>query len=474
MRERKGIVVHLRIVIILAVLILAGCQSQLAAVRPPLDEEGELFLYSQPFPREADRLGFSLEAVAAVRDDGAEFPLELSLHDLNGGEMHRQRFLASGRLAPGTYRGLALKTSRPSLKTETGTAALLAPNEPTILEVPFTVHRRQAQMLRLTLDYAKAVRQGFAFTPAFAVSQPGKPVTGLIGYVTDPATDTITVIDKQYREVVGVIATGRAPRGVVFDQQRKRAYVALSGEAAVAVLDLTTGEEMRRIRLLTGDAPEELALTPDGRTLLTVNAGSNTVSVVDPLSFFEAARIAVGDGPSSILIDPTGQRAYVFNSLATTISEIDIARRSVITTAASEPGLSRGSFNRAGDKLYTVHDLGSYLTALNPLTLAVQQRLYVGMGVASLKVDTMTDLVYAGRKSDPVVEVYEPFSLNSLATIRIGGSSAYMTIDGDENKLYVVNARRHKLQVVNLVSQQVEAELDTGREPCRVALMGER
>jgi len=466
--------VYIRFLIILFLLILTGCQTQLATVKPALDEEGELFLYLQPFPRESDRLSFTLETVSAIRDDGTEFPLELSLHDISCKDLNRQSFLASGRLAPGTYNGLALRASKPRLQTEETSAALLAGSDKTLLEFPFTVRRQQAELLTLSFDYGKAVSQGFSFAPIFTIRIPGRPVTGLTGYVTNAGENTITVFDKQYRQVAGVIATGRDPRGLVFDQQRKRAYVALAGGDAVSVLDIVTGEEMRRIRLVNGDTPVELALTPDGRTLLAVNSSSNTVSVIDPLAFFELARVSVGDGPSAIHIDPAGKMAYVFNSLSTTLSVVDVARRTVITTVASEPGASRGGFNRAGDKFYTIHDLGSYLTVLNPFTLALQQRLYVGMGMASLKVDPLTDLVYGGKKHDAQAEVYEPFSFNTLATIRIGGSATYLTIDGEESKLYVVNAPRRKLQVVNLVTYQVEAELDVGAEPFRVSLMGER
>jgi YVTN family beta-propeller protein len=471
----KGSVVHVRkLFTILALLVLTGCQTQLAALKPVLSEESELFLYLQPFPHESDRLSFTLDSVVAVREDGAEFPLELSLHDLTGPELRRQRFLASGRIPPGTYRGLALHASTARLKTDGAPASLLTGTEATVLDVPFTVRRQQARLLTLTFDYPKSVRQGFAFAPIFTIQVPGRPVTGLTGYVTIPAANTIAVFDKQYHQVVGVMATGKEPRGLVFDQQRKRAYVALSGEDAIAVIDIVTGEEVRRIRLLNGDGPTELALTPDGKTLLSVNPGSNTVSFIDPLSYFESTRAGVGDGPAALLIDPAGQRAYVFNGFASTISVLDIARRAVLATVASEPGASRGGFNRAGDKLYVIHDLGSYLTVYNPLTMAQQQRLYVGMGMTALKVDPLTDLIYAGKKQDAQTEVYEPFSFNRLATITIGGSAGYLTMDGEENRLYAENARQRSLQVINLVNYRVEAELDLGEEPGRVALMGER
>jgi len=69
---------------------------------------------------------------------------------------------------------------------------------------------------------------------------------------------------------------------MALDQRTKRAYVALSGEDEVDVIDVANGEVVDRIKLSGGDRPRELALTPDGRTLLVVNTGSNTVSIIDP------------------------------------------------------------------------------------------------------------------------------------------------------------------------------------------------
>ena len=76
--------------------------------------------------------------------------------------------------------------------------------------------------------------------------------------------------------------------------------------------------------------------------------------------------------------------------------------------------------------------------------------------------------------ADALVEVHEPFTFNTLATIGTGGSATYLTIDGEENKLYVVNAPRRTVQIVNLVNYQVDAEFDVGEQPYRTALMGER
>lgn len=436
-----------------------------------------MFLYIRPFPHEAERLRFTMEGVSAVKDDGSEYPLSLSFSEFHSDALKRQRHFATGQLPPGNYLGLSFKVKKATLPDEEGEQQnLLIPKEGVRIDSRFVVTRKKGAFLSLAFDYGRSVGEGFGFTPVFAITIPGKPVTGLVGYVSNYASNTLTVFDKQYKEVVGVIATGSGPRGMAFDQQRRRAYVALAGEDAVEVVDIAAGEIINRIRLKQGDSPRELALAPDGRILLTVNSGSNTVSVVDSLSFSELSRINVGDTPSSVLMDPAGVRAYVFNIFSTSISAIDIAARSVAAVIPSEPGISRGQFNRRGDILYTIHEFSSYLRVINPLSLAVLQRQQVGTGMTALKVDAATDLVYAGKRHDSEIAVYEPSSfVLPIASVNLEwGGADYMTIDGEENNLYVVNGAARTVQIMNLVSRELIAEFDVGDDPYWLSLIGER
>jgi len=261
---------------------------------------------------------------------------------------------------------------------------------------------------------------------------------------------------------------------MALDQRLKRVYVALSGEDSIEVVDVTAQEIINRIRLETGDRPQELALTPDGRFLLVVNNGSNTVSFVDPISLFEVTRINVGSGPNSILIDSRGRRAFVFNTLSSTITVLDIPLKAVVTTLSTDPGPLRGQFNRRGDRLYVIHEFSSFLTVIDPISLSVIRRFPVRMGMNAIKVDPIADWVYLGRKNEVVVEVYDPFSFVSVDVIRTGGTIAYMAIDEEENNLYLVNPGLKRLMASNLVSKRIIYEIDVGEDPYWVALMGER
>lgn len=459
-----------------AILILSfflGCQARSGLVKPALEEEGELVVYLRPLPQEAEPLAFTLEAISAVKEEGGSYPLALSLAEIRGGRLQRQRFLASGSLPPGKYAGLSFKIKNASLKGEEGPAALLVPEEPVTIGFPFHVVKRKALLLSLALDYRKSVGEGYRFSPAFSIFIPDRPPIGLQGYAANSGSNNITVFDKKEGQVVGVIATGRGPRGIALDQRSRKGYVTLAEDDTIEVVDADAWEVVSHLRLQTGDHPQEPALSRDGSILLTANSGSDTVSVVDTVSLIEVNRIPVGTGPNSVLMGREGKRAYVFNARSNTISVIDVVSRSLVATIATLPGPLRGQFNRNGDRLYVIHEYSPYMTVFDPSSLSAQKRVFVGPGMTAVKVDERTDLLYVGRKPDSL-EILDPFSLFPVGSIPAGGGISYMTIDGDENNLYLVLPDRKVLSILGLIGRKTAPEIDVGEGACWVALMGER
>jgi YVTN family beta-propeller protein len=453
---------------------LLSCQASLSKFLAPLEEEGEIYLYAEPFPQEAERLRFNVETIFAVSADGREFPLRVSLHELKPSDMRRQRLLASGRVPPGSYVGLSFKVNKAFLKTEEGEANMLVSGTPVRNDFPFSVNRKRACVISLSFKYAESILSGFSFSPLFSMMIPARPIPSLTGYVSNLGSNNITVFDKKSQRVLAVIATGRRPAGMALDQRQGRAYVALSGDDAIELVDVLSGEVINRLRIHTGDQPQELALTANGKTLLVANKGTNTVSFVDALSLIESGRVDVGREPNSISIHPNGIRAFVFNTASSTVSVIDIPNKAVMATITTDPAPLRGQFNRRGDKLYIIHEWSTYLTALDPFALSLLRRFPVRMGMVSIKVDTQTDLVYMGKGRDTAVEVYDPFSFAVVDSINTGAGITYMTIDGDENNLFMVNPEMKSVMVSRLVRKKVISEMDVGESPYWVSIMGER
>ena len=455
-------------------LLLAGCQARPGMLRPVLESEGGLYVYFAPLPQEAARLTYRVESVSARREDGALFPLAVSFREVNLREGSRERLAALGALPPGRYSGLTIKVRDAILKGEDGDSALLLPEEPSRIDVPFDVNRRRGTVLVLSLLYRESLHSGFRFLPAFHAVIPGKLAVGLDAFATSRAGNTVTVFDKLTGRVVGVIPTGAGPSGMALDPRRRKAYVALSGDDAVELIDILSGESVDRVRLAPGDAPAELVLTPDGNTLLSVNAGSNTVSVIDPVSLFEEVRIPVGTGPQSILVDRNGRRAYVFNASSDSVSVLDLPGRRVAATVPTEAEPVRGDFSRDGKLLYVAHRSSPYLAVLDPVTLAVVRRIYVGTGATALKVDARTNRIYLARTRTGQVEIFDPIAALPSDFIATGGDVSFITIDGEGNNLLLVLPGERGVRMVGIVNRKTVAQVDVGDDPYGVTLMGER
>jgi YVTN family beta-propeller protein len=455
------------------VLLLWSCGSTFPVLRPRLADEGEVYLYLQPFPQEADRLRFRIDAVSAISSDGREFPLSVAFGDLKRRVMTRQRLLAVGFLPAGEYTGFSLRARDAFLSTEEGETPLLTTDTPAKVDLRFLVERSRGSVTLLALKYAESVEAGYRFTPSFSAFIPARPPVGLLGFVTNRRSGDITVFNKKSLQAIAVITTGREPSGMALDQRAQRAYVAVSGEDTIGVIDILSGNVSQQIRLSPGDVPSELALTSDGHTLLSANKGSNTVSIIDPVARFEQARVNVGIGPQSVVIDPTGRRAFVFNTSSTSISVIDLASRSVFRTLQVDPGPVRGQFNRGGDKLYVIHEQASFVTVINPLTLAVTGRFRVRSPMESIKVDPNTDQVYLGGLRELNVGLYDPLSFAPVGFVDTGTSVVDMASDGDENNLYMVGGGKNSLLVSSRLSKRIVGELDVGDGPYWVTVMGE-
>jgi len=463
--------------IFLLLLFIGGCFPQEYTYnydKVPLDNEGKVLIYLQPLPQEASKFRFMIGDIFALRDDGVKIPLFLSFSEINGAELlGRQKLLARGILPPGAYTGLSIKIDSALVRSEEGDISLLVPEEPVTAAKLFPVNRRQALTLFLSLNASGLVTGGISFTPNFSLATSGGILINLTGYVSNSAANLISVFNKKTMEVVNVIATGRGPEGITLDQNRARAYVAVSEDDAVDIYDLFNGTVVGRVRLNFGDNPMELALTPDGRTLVSVNHSSNTVSIIDAISKIELRRIRVGEKPTSAVVDPSGLRAYITNSGSNSVSVVDLSQRTFTATISVEGSPIRGAVNRAGDKLYVVSSNSPNLSVIDTTSLRVTDKIFIGTGGASIRVSRSNGLIFVGKRFGGEIAVVDPSSSMFIDSIMVKGHAAYMNIDRQENTLFVVLPERKLVQKINLTSKKIMAEIEVAQGAYAVAVMGE-
>ena len=463
--------------IALATLLVVGgaCATAPRTVAlPPLGADGEVYVYLLPLPREAERLAFTIDRVALRRADGGAVPLEVVARAVSGADAAGQRPFAWGRVPPGTYAGLSVKAGSATLVRDGERARLVVPDEPAHVDVQIKVSRGAAEVLWANLKPAESVRQDYEFAPAFSLTIAPQTPAQANFYCTNAGAATVTVLDRHARLVTGNIAVGSVPRGMAIDRTGARAYVALGAEDQIQIVDPAANATIDRIQLSPGDGPREIALTPDGLMLVSLNERSHTVSFLDVVRRTEFGRVSVGDGPVALLLDRSGRRAYVVNRASSSISVIDVGARTVIATLATDAEPLRAQLSRDGTRLFVVHRGSQYLAVFSVPSFALLTRAFVPLGVTTLKIDPRTDLLYLSRGDERRISVYDPIALQPIDAFDVPAAATYMTIDDAENTLLAILPERRTLAVFDLTSHRLLAEMPVGLDPYFITLIGER
>jgi YVTN family beta-propeller protein len=310
-------------------------------------------------------------------------------------------------------------------------------------------------------------------SPVLSLAEPTRPLASLLGFATAPARNVVSVFNKHSMQVVDVVATRGGPKGAALDQERAVAFIASSGDEAIEILDAGTRQILGHIRLTGGDEPGEIALSPDGRTLVSANYGSSSVSIIDTVSRREIVRLPLPSRPTDVFIDPSRPRAYVVLPQANSVSLIDLQRRGLVRTGTLEESPIRVDMSADGDTLYVITENSPNLLAIDAESLTPTARIWVGRGATSIEVDTRTGFIYVGRKSRDIV-VVDPRALTFIDEFKVGGTPGYLTVDDEQSALFVVLPDQGLIQKLNLVSYRVQGTLEVERGSYATVIVGER
>ncbi len=135
---------------------------------------------------------------------------------------------------------------------------------------------------------------------------------GTLAVVTNWLSDSITLLDVAPPKLTAAatIEVGDEPRGIALADGR--AFVALSGDDAVAVVDLKTRKVTSRIAV--GAEPWHVALTPDGKRLAVGCARSMEVRVIDTATLETLYTVKMrGHNLRRLAVSPDGAWAYACN-----------------------------------------------------------------------------------------------------------------------------------------------------------------
>ena len=282
----------------------------------------------------------------------------------SGGGTVTQSGLYAAPAMPGTYH-LVVTSVADGTKSDTATVTVTALADK-LTVTPQAAVLQPGAILRLQANQSVVWsvaegRVGGGVTAGGSYTAPRQP--GLYHVVATSA-------EGSNHAVVNIVVTGG---------KLKAAYVAQPDKNAVSVLagitgdGLATGPLRETESLAAGQRPVALAISPDGKLLLSANANSNDISVFallhadGALSVLPGNSFAAGTQPSAAAFDPTGRFVFVTNKGSDDVSVFSV-------DASGQLVFLRSHAFAAGDKpsAIVVHPDGSVVYVTNAGTNVVQ------------------------------------------------------------------------------------------------------
>jgi len=270
---------------------------------------GQIVVYLKGFYKPSLDITFNLTAMNLVAKNGEIIEIMNTPLKINSMAVAGNQILIAEKLLPtGKYKKIQFIIKEAEIKRQKEISNLALPS---IIEVDVDITIRENKCSSLFLEWNPDASfiEGYFFKPFFTVRYETPQLSTTAIYVTNEESNNITVIDRHLDEVVATIMVGKNPRGIAtsLSKEHVRVYVANAGSNSISVINPLINDVENEIPLKFGAKPEAITVSSAfyGKELIFVaNYGSNTVSIFDASTYQQIEEINVGNGPIAIAADP--------------------------------------------------------------------------------------------------------------------------------------------------------------------------
>ena len=249
------------------------------------------------------------------------------------------------------------------------------------------------------------------------VPVPGKPAGVAVApdgrvWVTSPEAGRLGVYDPASGRF-DQIELGGGPLGLAVNPVSGAVYAAdWHGDRLSVVVD---GRHLADWP--TGDSPSGVAVTPDGRQILTADRDSHQLSLFDADGTRRAV-VAVGERPFGVTIDARGRLAYAANVGSDDVSVVDIAAARVVATIPT--GLRPYEVALAAGRGFVTNSYGDSVTVFDLDSHEVLAEIAVGEYPEGIDASADGRRIYVANWMTDTISIIDTDSLQVLGEIAVG------------------------------------------------------
>jgi len=191
-----------------------------------------------------------------------------------------------------------------------------------------------------------------------------------------------------------------------------------------------------------------LAITPDGRYVISTHATRGYISVLDMQKNKIVRTIKTGNAPNSTIVTADGSTAYVSNSASNDISEIDLQSWQVVRTLESGPMPEHLVFSKDESIIYVANPSAGKVTAVSRTSGKVIQQYVIGKGVHGLDLgDDGKTLYISCKKGDQLVSLDTTTGLKKEITL--APAPYHLKAINEAGKVYVSSRKKPLIWVID-------------------------
>jgi serine/threonine-protein kinase len=146
--------------------------------------------------------------------------------------------------------------------------------------------------------------------------------SGLVYYVTDHMSTTVTVLNAANNQKVTDIQVGETPHSIAISPDGSR--LAITSFSGNEVFVVSTANDKQVATIPVGTNPLEIAYSHDGRYIYTADNEDNEVTVIDAAANRVIGKVPTGKAPTSISLLPNGRQAYVSDESDGTVEVLNL------------------------------------------------------------------------------------------------------------------------------------------------------
>lgn len=289
----------------------------------------------------------------------------------------------------------------------------------------------------------------------------------------DTETDSLDIIDPDNGELIDSIAVGDSPQYILNSPDDQRVYVSNWQSDDVSVVDLATRKVITTIPV--GVNPLGMTITPDGSKLyvaVTAQAlehvegemfgSSSKVAVVNTKTYAVVKEVRPGWAPRFMNLSPDGTKVYV-NEYRGKVHIIDIASDDLIDSILLTRPATYRPFDIAitpdGSKLLVYASGINQVLIIDTATHALLARFDAFSDVIAISSDGQRAYIPGSRFA--VIDVPR-LTVKYIEMSDIGGGNSKIVLSKDDRIAYIADTQRDLLQVVDLESWRLIANIPVG------------